>query len=125
MPYSLPILNRIPPIWEIEHLGELYKKEACDGIIAMGGRQFNGCGEGGCREGHPSRPHVRVRKPCRRHGEKIKDILPPLICIPTTSGTGSEANTYSVITDTERGIKFIIMSEILVPKGGDHRSGRD
>jgi len=47
---------------------------------------------------------------------KIKDILPPVICIPTTSGTGSEANTYAVLTDTERGIKFIIMSEIMVPK---------
>ena len=104
-----------PPIWEIEHLGELYKKAACDGIIAMGGGSSMDAAKAlAVRVTHPG--HMSEYESLAGGTGKIKDILPPLICIPTTSGTGSEANTYSVITDTERGIKFIIMSEILVPK---------
>ncbi len=49
-------------------------------------------------------------------GGKIKPILPPVICIPTTSGTGSEANPCAVLTDKERDLKFILMSNHLIPK---------
>src|SRR4030043_285445 len=48
-------------------------------------------------------------------GGKIKPPLPPFICIPTTSGTGSEVNPYSIITDKERNVKFIIISNLIIP----------
>ena len=48
-------------------------------------------------------------------GGKIKATLPPMICIPTTSGTGSEVNQYAVITDKERDVKFILLNDRLIP----------
>ncbi|MBN2398334.1 MAG: iron-containing alcohol dehydrogenase, partial [Deltaproteobacteria bacterium] len=104
-----------PPIWEIENLGELYAKKGCDGIIAMGGGSSMDAAKAlSVRVTHSG--HMSEYESLAGGTGKIKDILPPVICIPTTSGTGSEANTYAVLTDTERGIKFIIMSEIIVPK---------
>jgi alcohol dehydrogenase class IV len=49
-------------------------------------------------------------------GGKLTADLPPLICVPTTSGTGSEISPYSILTDKERDVKFIVLSDLLIPK---------
>lgn len=49
-----------------------------------------------------------------RHSEGNGQAL-PLIAIPTTSGTGSEVTSFSVVTDTKNQVKYPLVSEELLP----------
>jgi alcohol dehydrogenase class IV len=46
---------------------------------------------------------------------KVPGPVAPLVCVPTTSGTGSEVTTFSVITDRQRKFKMPIGSPHLLP----------
>src|SRR5438876_11743563 len=47
---------------------------------------------------------------------KIPGPILPLVCVPTTAGTGSEVSAASVLTDTENQIKVGILSNYLRPR---------
>jgi alcohol dehydrogenase len=48
--------------------------------------------------------------------DKVPGPIAPLICIPTTAGTGSEVSAASVLTDSENKIKVGILSNYLRPR---------
>ncbi|MCI0379281.1 MAG: iron-containing alcohol dehydrogenase [Gemmataceae bacterium] len=48
--------------------------------------------------------------------DKIPGPIAPLICVPTTSGTGSEVSGASVLTDSDNKIKVGVLSNYLRPR---------
>lgn len=49
-------------------------------------------------------------------GKEISGDIMPLVAIPTTAGTGSEATKMTVITDSEKGIKMLLKGDSLIPR---------
>ena len=104
-----------PPIELIERAGTLYKEKGCNGILGLGGgSSLDTAKTLGLRVTHPG--DMREYEGLVGGGGKIKPIFPPIICVPTTSGTGSEVNPCAVLTDRARDLKFILMSNHFIPK---------
>jgi len=104
-----------PPIELIERVGKIYRDNDCDGIVGLGGGSSMDTAKAvGLRVTHAG--DMREYESIVGGSAKIKRLLPPIICIPTTSGTGSEVNPYAVITDKERDLKFMLMSNYLIPR---------
>lgn len=94
---------------------EAYRDGACDGVVALGGGAAIdvakavavSVGHKGClfsyAEGVP--------------GQKaISGVVPPVLAVPTTAGTGSEIGRSTVISEDGSHVKRIIFSPKLMPR---------
>ncbi len=87
----------------------VYKNEGCDFLIAVGG-------------GSPI-DSMKAIAALATSGGSINDYLgkvittptPPMVAVPTTSGTGSEATQFTIITNTEKDIKMLLKGAVLMP----------
>lgn len=93
----------------IENGLKLYKEEGCDFLVALGGGSpidsMKAIGSlvinGGCISDYM--------------GKVIDVEMPPMVAIPTTAGTGSEATQFTIITDTKKNIKMLLKGKVLMP----------
>lgn len=101
-----------PTVANVEEALELYRRQGCDCLIAIGGGSAMDCAKAvGARLAHPAKPLQRMRGVLR-----VWRKLPPLIAIPTTAGTGSEVTLAAVITDPAKHDKYALMSFPLIPR---------
>ena len=101
-----------PTVSNVEEAFEVYRGNACDAIIAIGGGSVMDCAKAvGAKAAYPRRSVVKMGGVM-----KIVKRIPTLVAVPTTAGTGSEATLAAVITDDTTHRKYAIMSFPLIPK---------
>lgn len=88
---------------------ELYGKANCNFLIAIGG-------------GSPidamkaiGAMIVNTGQLADYMGKELKSPPPPLVAIPTTAGTGSEATQFTIISDTKNNVKMLLKGAVLLP----------
>ncbi|HKK34300.1 MAG TPA: alcohol dehydrogenase-like regulatory protein ErcA [Desulfomicrobiaceae bacterium] len=95
---------------EIMAGAEVYREKGCDCLVAVGGGSPMDCAKG-----------IGIVSANDRHilaFEGVDNVSrpgPPLVCIPTTSGTGAEVSQFAIVNDTGRRVKIAIVSRTLVP----------
>ena len=83
----------------ITHGVEVYNSEACDSVIAVGGGSVMDAAKA-VRLLTTHEPPLEPYYADVGGFERIRGDMPPLICVPTTAGTGSEVSQGAIITDT-------------------------
>lgn len=86
-----------------------YHENRCDCLLAIGG--------GSALDTMKAIAALSVRggKISDCIGKPITEKLPFMTAVPTTAGTGSEATRFTVITDTETGVKMLLSGTSLIP----------
>ena len=100
-----------PTSQNVDEALQLYKQNACMGLIAFGGGSVMDCAKAvGARVARPKKSLAKMKGVL-----KVRRKLPCLIAVPTTAGTGSETTLAAVITDSETRHKYAINDFPLIP----------
>jgi alcohol dehydrogenase class IV len=89
----------------VHEAADLYREAGCDGILGIGGGSSMDAAKaagvvvanGGSIFDYAGR-------------DNVPNDIPPLVCVPTTCGTGSEVTFVSVISDPARHFKAVLAS---------------
>ena len=87
----------------------LFKESKCDFVIGIGG--------GSPLDSAKAIAAMAVNEGSISdyNGKMIQGKVAPIVAIPTTAGTGSEATMFTIVTDSKNGIKMLLKGECLVP----------
>jgi len=99
------LFDDVRPNPDIELVGRasaVYRDAGCDGLVALGG----GSSMDTAKSVGVEIVHGGSIVEYEYGGTPLTMRIPPLVAVPTTAGTGSEATLWAVITDPERKIKF-------------------
>lgn len=99
-----------PRDFQIDQGAQLYLQKKCDVIVALGGGSAIDTAKG-------------IALLATNHGS-IKEFvgcnlishpIPPLICAPTTAGTGADVSQFAVVLDSRTKMKMCILSRVIMP----------
>ncbi|MBN7773633.1 iron-containing alcohol dehydrogenase [Clostridium aminobutyricum] len=87
----------------------VYRQEQCDFLIGIGG-------------GSPLDAMKAIAILAAKGGEiadylgkEVNESVPPMVAIPTTAGTGSEATQFTIVTDTKTQVKMLLKGSSFMP----------
>ena len=88
---------------------KVYADEGCDYLIALGG--------GSCIDTMKAIAVVAAGGGTITDymGRSIEEDVAPMVAIPTTAGTGSEATRVTIIADTVNQVKMMLIGSSIVP----------
>jgi alcohol dehydrogenase len=104
-------VNAEPTLAHVDEGLSILREQGCDLLVACGG-------------GSPIDAAKAIGVLALNDGQVVDfmgiDKIPnpglPVLAVPTTAGTGSEATMVTIITDTDRDVKMLIMSPHLMPE---------
>ncbi|AMO07883.1 MULTISPECIES: iron-containing alcohol dehydrogenase [Mycobacteriaceae] len=99
-----------PKDHEITAGHEFYRSQGCDVLIALGGGSVIDAAKGIAilsANGGDILDYAGV--------DKATMPIPPLVVLPSTSGTGADVSQFCIVTDTTRNTKITILGRALVP----------
>lgn len=91
-----------------------YKAHKAEAIIAVGGGSGLDCGKSIGLAVSTSRPLWDFE--ITLTGPALDSPIPPIFAVPTTAGTGSEVGRASVVIDTEKRRKYILLHPQMLPR---------
>ena len=101
-----------PEIFDVEKLKEMFIKDGCQALIAIGGGSVIDCSKAALACVQMKNLDVKTVL----HTGRVSKQLPLLIAVPTTAGTGSEVTAGAVITDPIKKRKYALSHLFLIPK---------
>lgn len=97
-----------PKDHEVMAGARFFADKACDALVAVGGGSVLDCAKGIgvviANGGHIA-DYEGV--------DTIESPMPPLVCVPTTSGSSADVSQFAIISDTRRKVKIDHQAEAL------------
>ena len=94
---------------------EIYKKNNCDGVIAIGGGSGLDVGKAVAFMSGQDLPIWDFEDVGDNWKKATSNSIAPIIAVPTTAGTGSETGRASIILNEDTGVKKIIFHPKFLP----------
>ena len=103
-------LSSNPRDHEVMAGAESFAEAGCDGLVAIGGGSAMDCAKA-----------IGIVSASRQHilefegVDNVERPGPPLLCVPTTAGSGAEVSQFTLVTNVARKVKTAIASKTLIP----------
>lgn len=98
-----------PRCYQVDQGVKFYYQKECDVIVAVGGGSPMDTAKGiAILVSNQGKIHDYVG--CNQ----ITQPIPPLICVPTTAGTGADVSQFAIISDPRKKIKMTILSRAIM-----------